>query len=175
MAERRSGDGWHEPARDIPLRWGGYRLRYVLSVALILAGALLVQATSVYTGYFLLLGLGAHIAGWLVLPSRGGRRLAAVLPSALAVSSLLIGSLACVLLVLPLVFWFYNRQRPALSYLAALLPVLSGIVLAQLFPQYGDGGIVVGVSLIVIVGAAWMGRSTAKSRQIPSQRARPLR
>ena len=173
MGENRRG--WREPTALLPLRWGGYRSRYVVALVLILAGALLVQATSVYADYFLAIGLGAHIVGWLILPSRGARRLAVAVPSALMVGALLLGSIACVLLVGPFAFWLYLRQRPAVSYLTTLLPLISGLVLAQLYPQYGDGGIVVGVSLIVIVGSAWLARSIAKSRQIPSNPDVPLR
>ncbi len=173
MAEHRRG--WREPTSLLPLRWGGYGVRSVAALVLILAGALLTQATSVYTGYFFTIGLGAHILGWFILPGRGARRLAAALPSALMVGALLLGSLACVLLVGSLAFWLYVRQRPAVSYLALLLPVISGLALSRLYPQYGDGGIVVGGSLVVIVGAAWLARSIAKSRQIPSKPDAPLR
>jgi hypothetical protein len=168
-------DGWREPTSLLPLRWGGYRSRYVAALVLVLAGALLVQATSVYTDYLLPIGLAAHITGWLILPARGLRRLAAALPSALMVGALLFGSVACVLLVGPLALWFYLRQRPAASYLTTLLPLISGLALAQLYPQYGDGGIVVAVSLIVIAGSAWLARSIAKRRQIPSNSDARLR
>ncbi|MET4781171.1 hypothetical protein [Glaciihabitans sp. UYNi722] len=167
--------GWREPTSRIPLRWGGYRSRYLAALILILAGALLVQATSAYTDYFLTIGLAAHVLGWLILPGRGGRRLAAALPSALLVGLLLLGSIACVLLVVALAFWFLVRQRPAVSYLTMLLPLISGLVLGWLYPQYGDGGIVVGVSMVVIVGSAWLGQSIAKSRQIPSNTDARLR
>ena len=159
---------WREPTSAIPLRWGGYRSRYVAALVLLISGGLIMQATSAYADYFLTIGFSAHIVGWLILPSRGPRRVAAAVPSALLIGSLLLGSVACVLLVVPLAFWFYLRQRPALSYLATLLPLISGLVLAQLYPQYGDGGIVVTVSTAVVVGSAWLGRTIAKMRQIRS-------
>lgn len=157
---------WQEPTSLLPLRWGRYRPRYVAAVTLIVAGALVIQSGSAYADYLLLIGMLAHIAGWLILPARGARRAAIAVPSALMVGALLIGSLAAVLLVAPLVGWLYLRQRPPLSYLVTVLPVASGVVLAQLYPQYGDGGIVVGVSLVVITGAAWIARSIAGSRPL---------
>ncbi|MES2094372.1 MAG: hypothetical protein V4531_11250 [Actinomycetota bacterium] len=156
--------GWVEPTSQIPLRWGRYRARYLAAVVLILAGALVLQAGSAYADYLIVLGVGAHIAGWLILPARGARRAAVAVPSALLVGSLLLGSVAAVLLVAPLAFWLMLRQRPGISYLATLLPLVSGLVLAQLYPQYGDGAIVVAVSLVVIVAAAWIARWIAVSR-----------
>lgn len=159
-------DPWREPTSLLPLRWGRYRPRYLAAVTLIVAGALVVQAGSAYADDLLLIGMLAHIAGWLILPARGARRAAIAVPSALMVGALLIGSIAAVLLVAPLVGWLYLRQRPPLSYLVTVLPLASGVVLAQLYPQYGDGGIVVGVSLVVITGAAWIARSIAASRPL---------
>jgi hypothetical protein len=160
---------WREPTRELPLRWGGYRWRYAAAVALLLAGGLLVQAASVYAGYLLVGGLTAHIAGWIVLPARGLRRVAIALPSALAVGSLLFGSAGSILLVIPLAGWLYLRERPAIAYLVTVLPVLAGLLLGQLYPQYGQGAIVVAISALVLVASAWLGRSIAKSRPISSQ------
>ncbi len=154
---------WREPTSAVPLRWGGYRSRYVASVTLILAGALLVQAASVYAGYFLGIGFAAHILGWLILPSRGVRRVIIALPSAICASAPLIGSLGSVLLVACLLGWLFARQRPAIAYLVLAFPVISGVILSQLYPQYGDGQIVVAVSLVVIVGCAWLARAIAAS------------
>ena len=149
---------WQEPTAQLSLRWGNYRGRYAGAIALILAGALVLQAGSVYADYLIVLGAGAHVTGWLIMPSRGAFRAAVAVPSGLLVGALLLGSVAAVLLAGPLAFWLLLRQRPGASYLAILLPVTSGLVLAQLYPQYGDGAIVVGVSLVVIVGSAWIAR-----------------
>ena len=154
---------WQEPTARLPLRWGSYRFRYAAAIVLIVAGALVLQAGSVYADDLIVLGAGAHITGWLILPSRGAFRAAVAVPSVLLVGALLLGSVAAVLLAGPLAFWLLLRQRPAASYLAILLPVTSGLVLAQLYPQYGDGAIVVGVSLVVIVGSAWIARWIAVS------------
>ena len=152
---------WQEPTARLRLRWGNYRVRYFGAIALIVAGALVLQAGSAYADYLIVLGAGAHIAGWAILPARGASRAAVAVPSALLVGALLLGSVAAVLLVGPLALWLLVRQRPGASYLATLLPVVSGLVLAQFYPQYGDGVIVVGVSLVVIVGSAWIARGIA--------------
>jgi hypothetical protein len=149
---------WQEPTAELPLRWGGYRGRHAGALALIVGGALLLQAGSVYANDLIVLGACAHIAGWLIVPARGVARAAVVGPSVLLVGALLLGSIAAVLLAAPLAFWLLLRQRPGASYLATLLPVVSGLMLALLYPQYGNGAIVVGVSLVVIVGSAWIAR-----------------
>jgi hypothetical protein len=157
---------WREPATRIPLRWGGYLPRYVAAVSLLLGGGLLLQAGSAYSEQFIVIGFAAHVAGWLILPGRGARRATVALPSALLVGSLLLGGVTSVLLAVPLSFWLYLRHRPALSYIAALLPILSGTVLSALFPQYGHGAVIVSVSFVVIVAAAWIARSIASTRPI---------
>ena len=163
-----SAEGWREPTRSIPLRSGGYSSRYVAALVLLFAGALLVQATSVYTGYLLVIGIGAHVLGWMLLPSIGVRRVVIALPSALCASALLISPLASLLLVVPLVGWLWTRQRPIVAYLVTIFPVLSGLILGALFPHYGHGLVVVIVSIFVIVACAWLARTIARTRRIPS-------
>ena len=158
--------GWQEPTSLLPLRWGRYRPRYLGATFLILAGALVLQAGSAYADYLIVIGFVAHIAGWAILPARGAQRAAVAVPSALLVGSLLLGSVAAVLLVVPLAFWLLLRQRPGRSYLTTLLPLVSGLILAQLYPQYGDGAIVVIVSLVVIVASAWIARAVAQRRTV---------
>jgi hypothetical protein len=160
--------GWREPTSLLPLRWGSYRWRYVAAVALLFAGGLLMQASSVYAGFFLTIGGAAHLAGWWIVPGRGWPRFWMSLPSVGIMVLLLTGGYAFVALVVPLLGWLLVRRRPALSYLAIVVPIVSGILLGQLFPQYGFGGIVVGISTAAMVLAAWIGRGLATSRRIPS-------
>jgi hypothetical protein len=159
---------FREPASLVPLRWGTYRLRYPLALALLLAGALVVQAASVYAGYFLAIGFAAHIAGWLVLPAPGARRVIVALPSAICAAAPLIGSLGSALVVVCLLCWLWNRERPAIAYLVLVLPAIAGVVLAQLYPQYGHGAIVVAVALVVLVGSAWLASWIARTRRTSS-------
>lgn len=153
-----------EPTARIPLQWGGYRLRYGLALIGILAGALLVQAGSVYAAYFITIGFALQLAGWLVLPAKGVRRVIIALPSAIFASALLFSSLGSVLLAFCLLGWLWARQRPAIAYTVLVLPVISGLWLFALFPSYGNGAIVVGVSLVVVVGSAWAARGIARAR-----------
>jgi hypothetical protein len=157
-----------EPTALIPLRWGTYRLRYPLALVLLFAGGLLVQAASVYAGYFLGIGIAAHAIGWLVLPARGPRRVIVALPSAICAAAPLIGSLGSVLVVVCLLCWLWVRQRPAISYPVLLLPLISGVVLAQLYPQYGHGDIVVAVTVVVLVASAWLASWIARTRRTTS-------
>ena len=161
--------GWREPASLRPLRWGGYRGRYLAALVLLVAGALLVQLGSVYTLSFLGGGIAAHIAGWVVLPGRGGRRAIVAVPSTLGAAALLIGSMGAVLAVLPLLAWLWTRERPPLAWAVAVLPVVAGLALAQAFPQYGSGVIVVTIALVVVVGSAWLARAIAVARQRSSR------
>jgi len=154
-------EGFREPASLLPLRWGGYRSRYLGALVLLVAGGLLIQATSVYAIYLLVAGAAAHLAGWLILPGRGWRRVAVSLPSMIGTAGPLIGSFGALLLVLCLLGWLWVRQRPGRAYPVLVFPVISAIVLSRLFPQYGDGGIVVLVSLVVLVGSAWLARAVA--------------
>ncbi|MEO6943386.1 MAG: hypothetical protein ABI053_01585 [Lacisediminihabitans sp.] len=173
MAEQASahtkpqGSGWREPTTRIPLRWGRYRARYLAALILILAGGLLVQATSAYATYLLVIGLVAHLLGWWILPSRGWRRLWASLLSALIMLVLLTGGPSSAALVLPLAGWLLARQRPARSYIVLIAPVATGIVLGQAFPQYGYGAIVLAIAGVVLVGSSWLARLLANNRQTP--------
>jgi hypothetical protein len=160
--------GWREPAAQIPLRWGGYRARYLAAVALILAGGLLIQASSFYSQQFLVLGAVAHLTGWWILPGRGWRRLWASIPSVFVMILLLTSGPAFAALLIPLAGWLWLRQRPARSYLALMAPLANGILLGQAFPQYGSGAIVVTVSALVLVGSAWLARLLANGKQIPA-------
>jgi hypothetical protein len=175
VAERPSSStghgGWREPTADIPLRWGGYRARYLAALALILTGGLLAQATSAYATYLLAAGLAAHLLGWWILPSRGWRRLWASLLSAFVLVLLLTGGPSSAALVIPLAGWLFARQRPARSYIVLVAPVAAGIVLGQAFPQYGFGAIVIAVAGAVTVGSAWLARLLANSGQTSRQRA----
>jgi hypothetical protein len=90
------------------------------------------------------------------------------LPSALVMLVLLTGGPSSAALVVPLAGWLYVRQRPARCYLVLLAPFVAGVVLGQVFPQYGHGAVVVTVASAVLVGSAWLARLLANSGQTPS-------
>ena len=164
--------GWREPSSLLPLRWGSYRLRYLAGLGLAISGGLLVQVTSTYSLGVLPIGLFLHILGWCILPGIGGRRVLAAAFSALTTILLLNGATSIVFLVMPLAAWLFLRQRPILSYSVLAIPVVSAYILAQAFPDYGWGALVLSFALAMLAGAAWLGRSlavisrqrTAKSR-----------
>lgn len=153
--------GWREPTSRLPLRWGSYRLRYLIGLALILGGGLLVQLASAYSLWALPVGLFLHITGWCILPGIGRRRVLASGVSALMTIVLLNGAAATGLLAIPLAAWFLVRQRPLRSYVVLAVPLLASIPLAQLFPDYGWGAIVLPIAGVVVGAAAWLGRSLA--------------
>ncbi len=168
MAEASPHNGWREPASLFPLRWGSYRFRYIAALSLLMAGGLVAQAASAYAAYLLYAGLAAHLLGWWMLPGRGWRRFWMSLPSALVMLALLTGGPSSAALVVPLAGWLYVRQRPARCYLVLLAPFAAGVILGQVFPQYGYGVIVVGIAMTVLVGSAWLARLIANSRQTSS-------
>jgi len=90
-------------------------------------------------------------------------------PSTLGAAALLIGSMGAVLAVLPLLAWLWTRERPPLAWAVAVLPVVAGLALAQAFPQYGSGVIVVAIALVVVVGSAWLARAIAVARRRSSR------
>jgi hypothetical protein len=143
------------PPRALPLRWGAFRTRHLAGIALLIAGAVNLQSANTYTLVFLLLGSVAHIAGWLVLPVRGSRRVGAILPSFLAVFAMLTGPQALPLLVVPLLAWLWVWQRPAMSYLAVLPLLAVTMVFARVYREQSAMPFAFGVSAAVFVGCAW--------------------
>lgn len=162
----RAQPGWREPASLLPLRWGSYRSRYLGGLALTIAGGLLIQLTSAYSLAVLPIGIFLHVAGWCILPGVGWRRVLASAVSALIMIVLLNGAQSTAFLAVTLASWLFVRQRPPLSYLVVAIPPVGGLLLAQLFPDYGWGAVVLPIAGVLLAGAAWLGRSlTAMSRR----------
>lgn len=157
----RARSGWREPTSRLPLRWASYRSRYLAGVALILVGGLLVQLTSAYSLAVLPIGIVLHVTGWWILPGIGWRRVLASGVGALTTIVLLNGAPATVFLVFPLAAWLLVRQRPLVSYVVLAIPLLASIPLAQSFPEYGWGAVVLPIAGVVLAGSAWLGRSLA--------------
>src|SRR5690606_9654793 len=131
------GSGWREPARRLPLRWGSYRLRYVLGIVLALGGALLVQLTSAYSLVALPTGLFVHVVGWCILPGIGWRRVIGATVGTFLSMLMLNGATSVVFLAAAVAAWLFLRERPLLSYAAVLVPVVASFGLAQFFADYG--------------------------------------
>jgi hypothetical protein len=159
MPEPRAG--WREPTTRLELRWGSYRTRYLAGVPLIFVGGMLIQLTSTYSLLVLPLGLLAHITGWCILPGIGWRRILGAGIGALSMIVLLNGAPSVAFLAFPLAAWLLIRQRPLLCYVALVVPPLIGFLLAQVYPDYGWGVVVLSIAGAAIVAAAWLARSLA--------------
>jgi hypothetical protein len=147
--------------RALALRWGTYNGRLLAGIALLIAGAVNLQSANTYTLIFLLLGSLAHLVGWLVLPAAGGRRVGAMFPSLLGVFALLSGPQALPLLVVPLIFWLWVRQRPALSYVAVVPLLAVTIAFARVFREQTAMPFAFGISAVVLTGCAWAASALA--------------
>lgn len=159
-----------EPARALPLRWGGYGPRYLAGLALIVAGLVCVQGTN--ANFNLPMGLGslAHALGWWIVPGSGWRRVVAVGPSLLGVFVLLIGPAGVGILVLPLAAWLFVRQRPARSFLVLVPVVAVGLALRLVFDEYAGMLPALAIEGAVVAAAAWFARGIAGVRRAPSIR-----
>lgn len=129
-----------------------------------MTGAIICQGTSAYSTYLLSLGLGLHTSGWLIIPANGNRRSIAVVPAALASCALLFGPAGGFLLIVPLAAWLFVRQRPALSYVVIVIPLVSAAILSTLFVHYGFGVVIATVSVIALIGSAWLAWLIAASQ-----------
>jgi hypothetical protein len=156
---------WREPTADIPLRWGRYDERYLAGLVYIMAGLVLLAGSNTYTGVFLLLGTIAHVGGWFVLPSSGPRRLWMAWPSLICVWLLLVGPQILVVMVLPLLSWLVVRKRPARSFPVLVLPIVSGILLANTFHSSQDEPTAFAIQALVVVGSAWLARALATTKR----------
>jgi hypothetical protein len=159
---------WREPAAAVPLRWGSYRGRYIGALALVLGGGILVQTGSVYLPQVMLVGMGAHLVGWWILPGRGWRRVIVSLPSLTTVMLILNGAAAMVFLLIPLAGWLWLRHRPLRAYPVLVLPAVAAYLLTLNFAQYGSGALVLLISGAVVVGSAWLARSIAVALPVRS-------
>ncbi|NEM92213.1 hypothetical protein [Galbitalea soli] len=155
---------WREPTSLLPLRWGSYRGRYLGGLLFIIAGYVLLDGSNTYTVPFLLLGTVLNVTGWLVLPAVGARRLAIVGPALVFQWILLTGPQSVVVMVVPFLGWLLVRQRPALSYLSALLVVAVGIACANVFTTSQGEAASYGITAASVVAAAWLGRWIATRR-----------
>ncbi|CAN5526948.1 hypothetical protein BH09ACT4_BH09ACT4_14620 [soil metagenome] len=169
---------WREPTSRLPLRWGSWAGRSWGGLALIIGGgAAVVGASAVnpFTLFLAVAGTLAHLAGWSVLPSRGWRRVAVLLPSTFAIFSLLSGPANLTLLVVPLLCWLLVRHRPLRVFPIAVFVIATGVVLARLFPTYQGMLVATSVAVFVVVGAAWAARAVHAASTRPPRTRRRIR
>lgn len=153
--------GWSEPTRSLRLHWGSYRGRWIAGLAMIVVGTACVLATTAYSLPFLLVGSIMQPAGWAVLPSTIGRRVAVVVP-VLGFTWLMLGGSAfawCYAIVLAA--WLLVRLRPLPTFAVLLLPIASSLLLPLFVTTYAQGWITILVSTAVVVGSAWLARAGA--------------
>lgn len=149
---------WREPTSLLPLRWGTYRARVVAGVTLLIVGTACVLLTSAYSLPFLLTGSLMQPAGWAVMPSTIGRRVAVPLPALGFTWLMLGGSGFAWCWAILLTAWLLVRMRPLPSYLALAVPIASSLVLGSVLSTNDTAWITALVSSIVVVGSAWLAR-----------------
>jgi len=150
--------GWREPASLLPLRWGAYRPRLIVGLAMLVVGTACVLGTTTYSLTLLLIGSLMQPAGWAVLPSTIGRRVAVPLP-VLGFTWLMLGGSGfawCYAVVLAA--WLLVRLRPLPSFAVLVLPVAWSVLLPLFVHDYEHGWITIATSTGVIVGGAWLAK-----------------
>jgi hypothetical protein len=152
---------WHEPARDLGLHWGGYRARWIAGLAMIVVGTACILVTTTYSLPFLLVGSLVQPAGWAVMPSTIGRRVAVVVPVLGFTWLMLGGSGFAWCYAIMLAAWLLVRLRPLPAFAVLALPIASSLVLPRFVTTYEQGWITILVSSLVIVASAWVARWAA--------------
>ncbi|WP_233265496.1 hypothetical protein [Leifsonia sp. AG29] len=152
---------WREPASLLPLHWGSYRARLLTGLAMLVVGTACVLGTTAYSLPLLLIGSVLQPAGWAVLPSTVGRRVAVPLPVLGFTWLMLGGSEFSWCYCITLAAWLLVRLRPLPSFAVLVLPVVSSLVLAGTVTTYEQGWITILVSTLTIVAAAWLARLIA--------------
>lgn len=150
-----------EPTSRLPLAWGDYRSRYLVGVALLIAGAALVSQTTAVTLAIGLLGSLVHLAGWAVQPGRPLARAAVALPSLVFCWSTITGPKTMWLLAFVLPCWLLVRRRPPITYWTLALPLGLGLGVAAAFSYVADKTVTFWTVVIAVVAAAWLARELA--------------
>jgi hypothetical protein len=165
--------GWTEPGRRLPLRWGTYRGRYLAGLLFIISGLIVLVGSDTYTVPFLLIGTATHATGWLILPAPGMRRVWVVWPSVASVWLLLPGPQILTVMLIPYLAWLIVRERPARSYLTAIILLATGLGLANMFHSAHNEPVALATMSAAVVGCAWLARylATTKRRRVA---ARPV-
>jgi hypothetical protein len=136
--------------------WGRQRPRFAIGLGMLFAGGLIVQTSSVFALWLMLLGAIVHAAGWIVVPGKGWRRSLAIVPGVVTMVLILNGASAMAALAIPLAVWLLLRERPLRAYLVLSIPIATAYILAQYLAQYGHGAIVLLISGIALTGSAWL-------------------
>ncbi|MGO4534570.1 hypothetical protein [Leifsonia sp. 2MCAF36] len=149
---------WVEPASRLPLRWGGYRARLLIGLGMIVVGTACILGTTTYSLPLLLVGSLMQPAGWAVVPSTIGRRVAVALPVLGFTWLMLGGSGFAWCYAVPLAAWLLVRLRPVPAFAALALPIGWSVVIPLLVRDYQEGWVTIATSTVIIVAAAWAAR-----------------
>ena len=163
------------PTGTVPLRWGRHADRVVLGFALVVAGAVAIAGSNVFVLWLGALGVIGHVAGWVLLPADGWRRIVAAAVSTPMALLLLAGPHYLGALVVSYLAWLLARHRPARAWITAIFPAAGAAMVGATTPA--TGGIVPALGLMgaVLIGSAWVaaylssGRLGAPSRRIRSR------
>ncbi len=150
-----------EPTTRLPLAWGDYQGRMVVGVGMLIAGAVLIVQTTVYTAGIGLFGSALHLMGWALQPARGRIRALVALPSMLACWVTMSGPQAMWLLAGCLAAWLAVRERPAIAYLTVGIPVAVGLALTTAYSYAADKRPAFVLVLASVMGGAWLAREVA--------------
>ncbi|MCX7523281.1 hypothetical protein OSC27_13465 [Microbacterium sp. STN6] len=168
---------WIEPDSRRSLRWGGYRPRLLVGIAAIAVGITLVQVTTAYSLEFLAWGTLLQGVGWVVIPTSGWRRLAAIFPAVGASCLLLAGGGYLGAFAVILWGWLLVRRRPGGTYLLLLVPIALGVSVSGLVPggmvvEYEYAWVAYLVAALLTVACAWAARGYAAFRRVDEREAR---
>ena len=155
--------------------WGQQRVRFAVALGMLFAGGLIVQTTSVFALWLMLLGAIVHAAGWAIVPGKGWRRSVAVVPGVVTMVLILNGASAMAALAMPLAAWLLVRERAALAYLVLGIPILTASILAQFLAQYGQGALVLLIAGIMLVASAWLASLRQFNRPVSGKRPAIIR
>ncbi|MFD1714638.1 hypothetical protein ACFSBZ_09175 [Amnibacterium flavum] len=167
---------WREPNSLLPLRWGSYSGRQLVGAALVLLGAFLIVQTTAYTTLIGWLGSAMHVAGWAILPARGGRRVLAAPLSMLAFWLMLLGPNLAWLTSASLALWLLVRRRPGIAYVIVPLPALIAVAGLVVFGPFLNRTAFYAVVFAVAAACAWAARNIAvreRTRSIGSKGEKP--
>lgn len=141
---------------------------------MIVVGTACILVTTAYSLPFLLVGSLVQPAGWAVLPSTIGRRVAVVVPVLGFTWLLLGGSGFAWCYAIMLAAWLLVRLRPLPTFVVLALPIASSLVLPRFVTTYEQGWITILVSSVVVAASAWLARWGAIALD-SWQSSRPLR
>ena len=157
---------WVEPTLLLPLRWGRYRDRWMLGLLLIAGGLLHLQSADTGNLVPLITGSAAHVAGWLVMPAAGWRRIVPLAPSTLVVWLVLTGPASMWTLAVPFLCWLLVRHRSALAALTAVPVAMVALLVGDAFGQdYTRMLTALGIVGVAMLAAGWLAQLIDRRRR----------